>query len=167
MQYDMLAEFVTCFRELDLSSDDIEDVLTECRIAVAEEDGLGARVQYSNDSDSEVSSNDGLSEQEERHQVDDEVVDQKVEEHINDLAISNVCYQPFHDKQSPPRCDVKSVASSSVSEIEVKKRVKQSLNKQRKTLAQRRLKKGEASFVNKKRRELRDVVNSSKDIDFF
>ena len=93
-----------------------------------------------------------------------------IQENLKDLSLSNAQYRPFRDRDSmPSHYDTRSVsiASSSVPEAEIKKRVKLAFAKQQKAYAHRRLRKGEASLVNKKRRELREVVHSSKDLDFF
>ena len=90
-----------------------------------------------------------------------------VEENLKDLSISNSQYRPFRDQDTAPcHYDTVSVASSRVPPNEIKKRVKQTFAKQQKQRSQRRVKRGEASLVNKKRRELAEVVTSSKDLFF-
>lgn len=86
-------------------------------------------------------------------------------EDVEPLSVSNSQYRPFRDsKVTQPyyACNA-SVASSSLSQIEIKQRVKKQISKQQKAYINRRLKKGEASLVNKQRKELKRDVEDSKD----
>jgi len=104
----------------------------------------------------------------EENLLDDE--SSSIHENLEGLSLSNTQYRPFRDSDATIPChydaEVVSVASSSVPPAEIKKRVKQAFVKQQKMRQQRRLKRGEASLVNKKRRELAEVVTSSKDLFF-
>ena len=92
-----------------------------------------------------------------------------IQDNLEGLSLSNTQHRPFRDGDSTPchyESESVSIASSSVPPAEIKKRVKQAFAKQQKLRSQRRLKRGEASLVNKKRRELAEVVTSSKDLFF-
>ena len=89
-----------------------------------------------------------------------------LQENVEPLSVSNSQYRPFRDsKSTQPAFDARSVsiASSSVSQIEIKQRVKRQISKQQRAYNNRRLKKGEASLVNKRKNELRRDVEESKD----
>uniref|UniRef100_F6RA65 Serine/threonine-protein kinase RIO2 n=1 Tax=Ciona intestinalis TaxID=7719 RepID=F6RA65_CIOIN len=97
-------------------------------------------------------------------------INTEVLEELEDLSIANSQFRPFRNEESVklPSHVTKyapsaSMSRTSVSEEQIKLRVKKNISVQKKMALHRRLMKGEASIVTKQRRELRAEVKCEID----
>lgn len=96
---------------------------------------------------------------------------------LDDLNLDNKSYRPFRSEDSQQHTShhvvkaakkyARSSATSttSVPPEQIKSRVRQAMTKEKKAALHRRLVKGESAIVTKQRRELKQDIKSSQDVD--